>query len=140
MVRRADGSAAQLIGRRSARATRKSRLERAWCPITQNMAVNNPKPLACAAAVMAAAAGTGLERSPSHRKRSRAQRSFTTEDAQVIASPPSPLVDAEAQLSGKVNTPATLHPAVCVVTPRSSDLPSGRVAVRAPPPDSCLIS
>jgi len=34
---------------------------------------------------MAAAAGTGLEQSPSHRKRTRAQRSFTAEDAQVNA-------------------------------------------------------
>ena len=40
-----------------------------------------------AAAVMAAAAGSGLDQSPSHRKRTRAQRSFTTEDAQVIALP-----------------------------------------------------
>jgi len=34
---------------------------------------------------MAAAAGTGSVQSPSHRKRTRAQRSFTAEDAQVIA-------------------------------------------------------
>jgi hypothetical protein len=34
---------------------------------------------------MVAAAGSGLDQSPSHRKRTRAQRSFTADDAQVLA-------------------------------------------------------
>lgn len=54
------------------------------------------------AAVMAAAAGSGLDQSPSHRKRTRAQRSFTAEDAQVGGLPVTCASDARGTEHSKV--------------------------------------
>ena len=86
--RRLDcASCAQSSAKQHIQCTCDILLKYAACFVSCSMACLT-SPRALAAAVMAAAAGTGSDQSPSHRKRSRAQRSFTAEDAQVRAPPP----------------------------------------------------